>query len=119
MKYVLLSVLAFALSTTASAQFVIVDYELPVLASDVDKITYEENDRFSELLLPACLANNPKTTIFSQALQLTGLADTLQAWNYDNYHRDEEKYKFQYGYTTQSSFFNEFRFKMFNVCLLF
>ena len=115
MKNVLLSIFAFALSTTASAQFVIVDDELPVLASDIDKITYEENDRFSELLLPACLANNPKTTIFSQALQLTGLADTLQAWNYDNYHRDEEKYKFQYGYTTQSSFFNEFRFKMFNV----
>ena len=115
MKNVLLSIFAFALSTSASAQFVIVDDELPVLASDIDKITYEENDRFSELLLPACLANNPKTTIFSQALQLTGLADTLQAWNYDNYHRDEEKYKFQYGYTTQSSFFNEFRFKMFNV----
>ena len=115
MKIVLLSIFAFALSTSASAQFVIVDDELPVLASDIDKITYEENDRFSELLLPACLANNPKTTIFSQALQLTGLADTLQAWNYDNYHRDEEKYKFQYGYTTQSSFFNEFRFKMFNV----
>ena len=115
MKNVLLSIFAFALSTTASAQFVIVDDELPVLASDIDKITYEENDRFSELLLPACLANNPKTTIFSQALQLTGLADTLQAWNYDNYHRDEEKYKYKYNTTTQSSFFNEFRFKMFNV----
>ena len=121
MKNVLLSIFAFALSTTASAQFVLVDDELPVLASDVDKITYEENDRFSELLLPACLANNPKTTIFSQALQLTGLADTLQAWNYDNYHRDEEKclYKFasesKYLSPRRKAWFNEYRFRMFNV----
>ena len=43
MKNVLLSIFAFALSTSASAQFVIVDDELPVLASDIDKITYEEN----------------------------------------------------------------------------
>lgn len=121
MKNVLLSIFAFALSTSASAQFVIVDDELPVLASDIDKITYEENDRFSELLLPACLANNPKTTIFSQALQLTGLADTLQAWNYDNYHRDEEKclYKFapesKYLSPRRKAWFNEYRFRMFNV----
>ena len=121
MKNVLLSIFAFALSTSASAQFVIVDDELPVLASDIDKITYEENDRFSELLLPACLANNPKTTIFSQALQLTGLADTLQAWNYDNYHRDEELCLYKYApdskYTSprRKAWFNEYRFRMFNV----
>lgn len=115
MKSVLLSFITIVLSMTASAQFVIVDDELPVLASDVEKITYEENDRFSESLLPACLANNPETTIFSQALQLTGLADTLQAWNYENYHRDEEKYKYQYGTGTQLAFFSEYRFKMFNV----
>lgn len=92
MKKALLSLatLAVALPTMAQ-QYIIVYNEMPVLASDVEKITYERYEQFADILLPARLAAAPKTLLFGLALQLTGLADTLNAYQ-RNYWHEAEKY---------------------------
>lgn len=83
MNRLLLSLTVAMFSITASAQqYVVVNGEIPILASDVEKITYEVDDKFDQILLSGVLALDPKTTIFSQALQLTGLADTLKTYLY-------------------------------------
>ena len=92
MKKLILSIAATALCASASAQYIIVNDELPISASDVEKITYEEDNQFDDTLLPGRLTSDPKTTIFSQALQLTGLADTLRTYIYDNYKGEAWKY---------------------------
>ena len=82
MNRLLLSIAAAALSMTASAQYILVNDELPIPASDVEKITYEQDDQFEELLLTNQLASDQKITIFAQALKLTGLIDTLRTYMY-------------------------------------
>lgn len=115
MKKLLLSIAATALCASASAQYIIVNDELPLSVSDVDKITYEQDDQFDKILLPGKLASDPKTSIFSQALQLTGLADTLRTYIYENYNRGIEKYRYKSYTHTEVSWTNENRFKMFTV----
>lgn len=115
MKKLLLSIAAATLCASASAQYIVVNDELPISANDVEKITYEEDDQFDEILLPGKLASDPKTTIFSQALQLTGLADSLQAYIYENYNRGTEKYYYKSHTWKEVAWTNENRFKMFTV----
>ena len=95
MKKMLLSIAAAALSASASAQYIIVNDDMPISINDIEKITYEADDQFEASLLPGRLANDPKTTIFSQALQLTGLADSLRAYIYDNYNGDSRYYQYK------------------------
>ena len=115
MKKLLLSMATLALCASASAQYIIVNDELPISANDVEKITYEEDEQFESSLLPGQLASDPKTTIFSQALQLTGLADTLQTYIYDNYIGGGEKYYYRSHVWTEVAWTNKNRFKMFTV----
>lgn len=96
MKKVILTILAAGLLQSASAQqYVIVSGEPPIIASDISKITYEADDQFASTLLDAQLAADPNTQIFAQALQLTGLADTLKAYwrDYDCIYPDTYRYK--------------------------
>lgn len=115
MKKLLLSMATLALCASASAQYIIVNDELPISANDVEKITYEEDEQFESSLLPGQLASDPKTTIFSQALQLTGLADTLQTYIYDNYIGGGEKYYYKSHVRSEVAWTNKNRFKMFTV----
>jgi len=82
MRKLILSIAVVALSMPASAQYILVNDELPIPVSDVDKITYEHDDEFDKQLLPSQLAGDQKISIFTQALQLTGLADTLKTYAY-------------------------------------
>lgn len=96
MKKVILTILAAGLLQSASAQqYVIVDGELPIIASDISKITYEADDQFASTLLDAQLAADPNTQLFAQALQLTGLADTLKAYwrDYECIYPDTYRYR--------------------------
>lgn len=115
MKKLLLSMATLALCASASAQYIIVNDDLPISISDVEKITYENDDQFESSLLPGQLASDPKTTIFSQALQLTGLADTLQTYIYDNYIGGGEKYYYRSHTWSEVAWTNKNRFKMFTV----
>lgn len=95
MNRLLLSIAATAISMTISAQYILVNDELPIPASDVDKITYEPDEQFEESLLPGQLDGDQKITIFAEALKLTGLADTLKTYMYvhpDNPSNDQRYY---------------------------
>ena len=83
MKKPLLLLTLVALVTPATAQeYILVDDDVPIFSSDVLEITYETDEQFGQRLLPGILAADPKTQLFSQALQLTGLADTLRCYWY-------------------------------------
>lgn len=101
----------------ATAQrYVVVDNEKPVAAADVEKITYETDDQFETTLLPGRLAANPKTQLFSEALQATGLADTLQAYLIDYTCPYSGKYRFQsHTWMPEAAWYNTQRFRMFTV----
>lgn len=95
MKRLISSLAVAVFCITASAQqYIVVNGEVPILASDVEKITYGVDDQFEQILLPGALALDPKTTIFSQALQLTGLADTLKTYLYAYPDPSEERFDF-------------------------
>ena len=115
MNRLLLSIAAAALSMTASAQYILVNDELPIPASEVEKITYEQDDQFDASLLPGCIASDAKISLFSQALKLTGLADTLRTYIYDNYQRDIDKYYYKSHVWNEIAWYNENRFKAFTV----
>ena len=79
----------------------------------IDKITYE---RGGDDLLPDQLATDPKTTIFSAALQLTGLADTLRNCIYADYEQPENlKYYYVADLWHEVAWHNERRFRTFTV----
>lgn len=117
MKKLLLSIAIAALCTTATAQqYIIVNGEMPVLASDVKKITYEEDARFENGLLAGALATDAKTTLFSQALQLTGLADTLRIYNYDDYKAPYPRtYRYRSHTWNEIAWYNANRYRNFTV----
>ena len=115
MNRLLLSLAAAALSMTASAQYILVNDELPIPASEVEKITYEQDDQFDALLLPGMMASDRKVSLFSQALQLTGLADTLRTYIYDNYQRGVDKFYYRAHVWREVAWYNENRYKMFTV----
>lgn len=116
MNRLLLSLTVAMFSITASAQqYVVVNGEIPILASDVEKITYEVDDKFDQILLSGVLALDPKTTIFSQALQLTGLADTLKTYLYAYPDPSEPKSVFRSNNITKVAWPFNRRFKNFTV----
>lgn len=117
MKKLLLSVAVAALCTATTAQqYIIVDDEIPVLATDVDKITYEQDDQFESRLLPDVLAADAKTKLFSEALQLTGLADTLRQYYYADYKApDNRKYRYRSHTWNEMAWYNADRYKKFTV----
>ena len=93
MKKLILTLTATAMLMPAAAQqYVIVDNGVPILLDDIEKITYEKDDEFETRMLPGKLATDPKTSLFSQALQLTGLADTLQLYWKPDYMPSPNRY---------------------------
>lgn len=93
MKKLILTLTATAMLMPAAAQqYVIVDNGVPILLDDIEKITYEKDDEFETRMLPGKLAADPKTSLFSQALQLTGLADTLQLYWKPDYMPSPNRY---------------------------
>jgi len=112
----LLLVAAVAFCLTAHAQYIIMNDELPILASDVEKITYEEDDEFESTLLPSCLASDSRTQLFSQALQLTGLADTLRNYVYADYDGSNlPKYYYRAHVRSEVASYNATRYKKYTV----
>lgn len=100
----------------ATAQrYVVVDNETPVAVSDVEKITYESDEDFKELLLPGHLAADPKTQLFSQALEATGLADTLRLYWIDYKCPYSGKYRYKSHTWNEVAWYNTERFRMFTV----
>ena len=103
MKKLILTLTATAMLMPAAAQqYVIVDNGVPILLDDIEKITYEKDDEFETRMLPGKLAADPKTSLFSQALQLTGLADTLQLYWKPDYMPSPNRY-----YYYKAGFWNE------------
>ena len=103
MKKLILSITVFAASMTATAQqFVIIDGvgykdnqfiqgQQAFLAEDIESFRYESDPNFR--LMPSALASDEHTQLFSQALQLTGLADSLQAYFDYEYNSLDYTYK--------------------------
>lgn len=58
MKKMLLSIAAAALSASASAQYIIVNDDMPISINDIEKITYEADD---QLKRHYCQADWPTT----------------------------------------------------------
>ena len=118
MKKLILSFAVAVLCGPATAQqYIIVDNEMPILASDVDKITYEQDEQFGSRLLPAVLAADPKAQIFSGALQETGLAETLYNYEYEDYPPGENYYTStgDYSGNYRVYYYNVNRNKMFTM----
>ena len=100
----------------AAQQYIVVNDELPIPASDVEKITYEQNHEFHACFLPNILAEDPKTQIFSQALKETGLDKTLCNYIYEDYQApDELKYEYKSLVWTEVAWYNAKRYRMFTV----
>ena len=113
-RFLLMAAAAFCL--TAHAQYIIINDELPILASDVETITYELDDQFESSLLPSRLASDQKTKIFSQALQLTGLADTLRNYIYEDYDGTNlPKYYYKSHVRNEVASYNALRYKKYTV----
>ncbi len=116
MKKLMLSLATAALAVPAAAQqYIVVNGETPVLADDVERITYEQNDQFDQMLLPGILAADPKTTLFSQALQATGLADTLSNYWYADYKAKEQRYRYISHTWQEVAYYNQHRYKNYTV----
>lgn len=78
MKKIILSILtATSVLPLMAQRYVIVDDDQPILASEIDRISYEANPKFYDDMLLEQLASDPKTSLFTQALRLTGFADSL------------------------------------------
>ena len=108
--------LAVSCIAASAQQYIVVNGEPPILASDVEKITYEVDDQFDQILLPGALALDPKTTIFSAALQLTGLVDTLKTYLYAHSDPlDEQKIFFRSNTITRTTWPFYRRFKNYTV----
>ncbi len=114
-----LCTLAVALSAVMPAsaqQYLIVNGTNSYLAEDVEKITYETDTQFDTHLMPGRLAADENTTLFSAALKLTGLADSLQAYWYPEYVCPaERKYYYKSHTWREVAWFNEYRYKQFTV----
>jgi hypothetical protein len=116
MKKLLCAIAVVALCVPAAAQqYIIVDDELPILASDVDQITYEQDSQFEAHLLPGLLAADPKTKLFSDALQLTGLDETLSNYIYADYQAPSRYYYYKAHIRNEVAIYNAQRFKNFTM----
>lgn len=117
MNRLLLSIAVAALSVPASAQqYILVNNEQPIPAEDVVNITYEEDSEFKNRPLPNVLADDARVTLFRQALQLTGLADTLKTCEYAGYKTPkEQKYYYKVFQWNEVAWYNAERLKSFTV----
>ena len=117
MKKLLFFFVAVVLCVSATAQqYVVVNDELPIPASDIEKITYEQNNEFHACFLPNILADDPKTQLFSQALKETGLNKTLCNYIYEDYQApDVLKYRYKSHTWTEVAWYNAERYKMFTL----
>lgn len=117
MNRLLLSIAVAALSVPASAQqYILVNNEQPIPAEDVVNITYEEDSEFKNRPLPNVLADDARVTLFCQALQLTGLADTLKTCEYAGYKTPkEQKYYYKVFQWNEVAWYNAERLKSFTV----
>ena len=66
-------------------QLLIVNDTVAIDIHDIDHISYAADPETPYLLTNEKLAVDPNTTLFSQALQLTGLADSLLVYEDENY----------------------------------
>lgn len=112
-------VLAAMALPSAAQQYVIVNDEPPILASDVINITYEADDQYERRPLPDVMAADAQVSLFSQALQLTGLADTLTVTTYAGYKAPEDLRLYytnhHYPAWNEVAWYNEVRYKTFTV----
>ena len=117
MKKLLFSFAAAILCVPAAAQqYVVVNDELPIPASNVEKITYEQNNEFHACFLPNILAEDPNTQLFSQALKETGLDKTLCNYIYEDYQApDVLKYRYKLHSWGVIAWYNAERYRMFTV----
>lgn len=118
MNRLILSIAVVALSLPTAAQhYILVNNEDPIPFEDVVNITYEKDSEFKNRILPNVLSNDARVTLFSQALQLTGLADTLKASEYVDYKApDEQKYYYQiFRRDEDVAWYNAERIKSFTV----
>lgn len=74
-----------AVPTLQAQQLLIVNDNVAIDIHDIDHISYAADPETTCLLMCEKLAVDPKTTLFSQALQLTGLADSLLVYEDENY----------------------------------
>lgn len=91
MKKLLLTLMVAVSTLTATAQQFVVVNGQAILADDIQSITYQTDPDFH--VLPEAIALDEKLQLFSQALQLTGLADSLVAYfdyDYDRRYEDEQ-----------------------------
>lgn len=74
-----------AVPTLQAQQLLIVNDNVAIDIHDIDHISYAADPETIYLLMGEMLAVDPKTTLFSQALQLTGMADSLLVYEDENY----------------------------------
>ena len=98
-----------AVPTLQAQQLLIVNDNVAIDIHDIDHISYAADPETTCLLMCEKLAVDPKTTLFSQALQLTGLADSLLVYEDENYPTDlsglftvSSGYSYSYGYYQSS-----------------
>ena len=92
MKRLVSIIVALAAMTALSAQeYLHIDsrwHGAVIPIEEIDSITYGELSH--EDKLPALIASDPNLSLFSEALQLTHMADSLLAYvNYDWYIKDD------------------------------
>ena len=74
-----------AVPTLQAQQLLNVNDNVAIDIHDIDHISYAADPETICLLMGEMLAVDPKTTLFSQALQLTGMADSLLVYEDENY----------------------------------
>ena len=106
MKKIILSILtATSVLPLMAQRYVIVDDDQPILASEIDRISYEANPKFHDDMLMEQLASDPKTSLFTQALRLTGFADSLQSFIF---HADYAGHATNDDFYYRADFWNEY-----------
>ena len=114
-KLILSFAVALLCVPTTAQQYIIINNETPILVSDVDKITYEQDEQFSSRLLPAVLAADPKARLFSGALQETGMTEMLCNYEYE-YYSPKDNYSIMTGtWDPIVYYYNTNRNKMFTM----
>lgn len=96
--------------TACAQQFLVVETaegREVLQADEVESITVERDTVFYDHLLPAAIAADPATQIFGQALQLTGLADSLTAFVDDTYPEMTDKERIRWFYSFNVSNYME------------
>ena len=108
--------LAAASLQVSAQQYVVLNDELPIPMESVDYITYEADPDFEASLLPGQMNTDKQVSIFTEALRLTGLADTLRTYWYPDYQCPSIS---PYYYTTdfwhEAAFYNQKRYRQFTV----